>query len=68
MTLSAITLGGTSAFSAVRRLASVKITDAFLGTDLMIEDFEGYNGRVSDYNWEYGGTRDLLLPFFTTTS
>ena len=30
----------------------------------MIEDFEGYNGRISDYTWEYGGTRDLLLPFY----
>jgi Protein of unknown function (DUF1329) len=48
----------------VRRLASGQITDAFLGTDLMIEDFEGYNGRVTDYTWEYAGTRNLLLPFY----
>ncbi len=48
----------------VRRLASGQITDAFLGTDLMIEDFEGYNGRVTDYDWQYGGTRNLLLPFY----
>jgi hypothetical protein len=48
----------------VRRLATGQITDAFLGSDLMIEDFEGYNGRVSDYNWEYVGTRNLLLPFY----
>lgn len=48
----------------VRRLATGQITDAFLGTDLMIEDFEGYNGRVSDYTWEYGGTRTLLMPFY----
>jgi len=48
----------------VRRLATGQITDAFLGTDLMIEDFEGYNGRVSDYNWEYAGTRNLLVPFY----
>lgn len=48
----------------VRRLATGQITDAFLGTDLMIEDFEGYNGRVTDYSWEYGGTRNLLLPFY----
>lgn len=48
----------------VRRLASGQITDAFLGTDLMIEDFEGYNGRVTDYDWEYAGTRNLLLPFY----
>ena len=48
----------------VRRLATGQITDAFLGTDLMIEDFEGYNGRVTDYTWEYAGTRNLLLPFY----
>lgn len=48
----------------VRRLATGQITDSFLGSDLMIEDFEGYNGRVSDYNWEYAGTRNLLLPFY----
>jgi len=48
----------------VRRLETGQTTDSFLGTDLMIEDFEGYNGRVTDYNWEYGGTRNLLLPFY----
>lgn len=48
----------------VRRLAAGQITDAFLGSDLMIEDFEGYNGRVGDYTWEYGGTRNLLMPFY----
>ena len=47
----------------VRRLAVGQITDAFLGTDAMIEDFEGYNGRVSDYNWEYLGTQNILMPY-----
>ena len=48
----------------VRRLATGQVTDAFLGSDLMIEDFEGYNGRVSDMNWNYKGTRYMLMPFF----
>ncbi len=48
----------------VRRLSSGQVTDAFLGSDVMIEDFEGYNGKVTDYTWEYGGTRNLLLPFY----
>jgi hypothetical protein len=48
----------------VRRLGTGQRTDAFLGTDLMIEDFEGYNGRVSDYTWEYAGTQNLLTPFY----
>lgn len=48
----------------VRRLASGQITDSFLGSDIMIEDFEGYNGRVSDMKWTYKGTRYILLPFY----
>ncbi len=48
----------------VRRLAAGQITDAFLGSDLMIEDFEGYNGKVTDYTWEYAGTRNLRMPFY----
>jgi hypothetical protein len=48
----------------VRRLSSGQITDAFLGADIMIEDFEGYNGRISDMNWSYKGTKNVMLPFF----
>ncbi|MCP4596774.1 DUF1329 domain-containing protein [Neptuniibacter sp.] len=48
----------------VRRLSSGQTTDAFLGSDLMIEDFEGYNGRISDMNWTYKGTRYMLMPYY----
>jgi hypothetical protein len=48
----------------VRRLATGQVTDSFLGSDLMIEDFEGYNGRTSDMNWKYLGTRNVLIPFY----
>lgn len=48
----------------VRRLAQGQVTDAFLGSDLMIEDFEGYNGRVSDMKWTYKGTKNILLPMW----
>lgn len=48
----------------VRRLATGQTTDAFLGADLMIEDFEGYNGRVSDMKWAYKGTKNILMPFY----
>ena len=47
----------------VRRLATGQTTDSFLGTDLMIEDFEGYNNRVSDYDWKFVGAKNGLLPF-----
>ena len=48
----------------VRRLASGQTTDAFLGSDIMIEDFIGYNGRLVDMKWSYHGTTHLLLPFY----
>lgn len=48
----------------VRKLASGQVTDAFLGSDLMIEDFEGYNGRINDMEWTYKGTKNILLPFY----
>ncbi len=48
----------------VRRLSTGQVTDAFLGSDIMIEDFEGYNGRISDMKWTYKGTKTLLMPFY----
>ncbi|HIF17878.1 MAG TPA: DUF1329 domain-containing protein [Cycloclasticus sp.] len=51
----------------VRRLATGQVTDSFLGSDLMIEDFEGYNGRISDMNWTYKGTRTMLLPMYDSS-
>jgi hypothetical protein len=48
----------------VRRLATGQTTDAFLGSDMMIEDFEGYNGRISDMNWAYKGTTNILVPYY----
>lgn len=48
----------------VRRLAQGQVTDSFLGSDLMIEDFEGYNGRITDMKWTYKGTKNLLLPMY----
>ncbi|MDO8608093.1 MAG: DUF1329 domain-containing protein [Phaeospirillum sp.] len=48
----------------VRKLSSGQITDSFLGSDIMIEDFEGYNGRISDMKWTFKGARTILMPFF----
>lgn len=48
----------------VRKLSSGQITDAFLGSDLMIEDFEAYNGRLSDMKWTFLGTKYILMPYF----
>ncbi len=48
----------------VRRVATTMRTDSFLGSDIMIEDFLGYTGRIMDMEWSYGGSRHLLLPMY----
>ncbi len=48
----------------VRRLATGQTSDSFLGSDLMIEDFEGYNGRVLDAEWKYLETKSMLMPVY----
>ncbi len=48
----------------VRRVATTMRTDSFLGSDIMIEDFLGYTGRVKDMEWKYGGSQHLLLPMY----
>lgn len=48
----------------VRRLPTGQNTDAFLGSDIMIEDFLGYNGRIMDMTWRYIETKTVLLPFY----
>ena len=48
----------------VRRIATKQKTDSFLGSDIMIEDFLGYSGRIMDMEWEYKGTAYKLLPMY----
>ena len=48
----------------VRRVATTMRTDSFLGSDIMIEDFLGYTGRIMDMEWTYGGVRHILLPLY----
>ncbi len=48
----------------VRRVATTARTDSFLGSDLMIEDFLGYSGRLKDMNWKFGGSTYILLPMY----
>ncbi len=48
----------------VKRIATGQKTDAFLGSDIMIEDFLGYNGRIIDMEWTLLGSNELLLPMY----
>jgi hypothetical protein len=51
-------------FRRVRPLSTGQTTDAFLGSDIMIEDFLGYNGRLKDMVWTFKGETNVLLAYF----
>jgi len=44
----------------VRRLSAQERADVFMGSDMTIDDFEGYSGRVLDFEWTYLGKREVL--------
>lgn len=48
-----------------RRLSTSATTDPFLGSNFMIEEFRGFNGKLSDFNWKYVGTKNLLTAYYT---
>ncbi|MBI2799699.1 MAG: DUF1329 domain-containing protein [Gammaproteobacteria bacterium] len=48
----------------VRRVATTARTDSFLGSDIMIEDFLGYTGRLKDMEWSFHGATYVLLPMY----
>ncbi len=44
----------------VRRLSAQERADSFMGSDMTMDDFEGFSGRVLDYSWTYLGRRQML--------
>lgn len=44
----------------VRRLSAQERADSFMGSDMTMDDFEGFSGRVLDYEWTYLGKKDVL--------
>ena len=48
-----------SAARAAHLSAEVK-SDSLLGTDITIDDFDGFNDRVLNWNWKFLGWKDTL--------
>lgn len=44
----------------VRRLSAQERADGFMGSDMNMDDFEGFSGRVLDWSWTYLGKRQVL--------
>ena len=44
----------------VRRLSARERADSFMGTEYSLDDFDGFSGRVLDYNWTLLGEKSIL--------
>ena len=44
----------------VRRLSAKERADNFMGSNFTLDDFEGFSGRVMDFDWAYRGTKQVL--------
>jgi hypothetical protein len=44
----------------VRRLSAEERADSFMGSNFTLDDFEGFSGRVMDYEWTYLGQKEVL--------
>ena len=44
----------------VRRLSAKERADNFMGSNFTLDDFEGFSGRVMDFEWTYRGTKQVL--------
>ena len=44
----------------VRRLSAKERADSFMGSDVTLDDFDGFAGRVLDYSWTYLGKKKIL--------
>ncbi|MGR8949705.1 MAG: DUF1329 domain-containing protein [Gammaproteobacteria bacterium] len=44
----------------VRRFSAKERADRFMGSEATLDDFEGFSGRVLDYNWRYLGKRKII--------
>ena len=51
----------------VRRLSAQERADTYMGSDMTLDDFESFSGRVLDYDWKLLGEHDVLAVFDSRT-
>jgi len=55
------------AIRRVRRMSSANRSDAFIGTDMSVDDAYAFDGKVGAFAWKLLGKREALLPFVANT-
>ena len=58
-----MTFGFIPAIRRVRRMSPANRSDAFIGTDMCIDDAYGFAGKISSVEWKPTKTKVALVPF-----
>jgi hypothetical protein len=56
------TFGYIPAIRRVRRMSPANRSDALLGSDFSVDDANGYDGKITDFEWRFLGRREMLAP------
>ncbi|MEW6440079.1 MAG: DUF1329 domain-containing protein [bacterium] len=53
------------AIRRVRRMSPANRSDAFIGTDMCVDDSFGFDGKITSVDWKIIGIRETLGPFLS---
>lgn len=57
--------GFVPAIRRVRRMSPANRSDAYMGTDLAMDDANGYDGKITAFNWKLLRKQEALIPFLS---
>ena len=60
------TFGYFPAIRRVRRMSPANRSDAFVGTDFCVDDANGYDGKITAFEWKLLRTQEMLAPALST--
>jgi len=54
------------AIRRVRRMSPANRSDALFGSDFSVDDANGFDGKITDFEWKLLGTKEMLVPVLST--
>jgi hypothetical protein len=56
--------GYVPAIRRVRRMSPANRSDSFVGSDLTMDDSNGYDGKVAAFRWKLQGQQEAIVPYY----
>jgi hypothetical protein len=60
------TFGYVPAVRRVRRMSPASRSDAYVGSDVCVDDANGYDGKVTAFDWVFLGKQEAVVPWYDT--